>query len=106
MKLQYKNIIYDVTDKVVIERLLSDGFYEVGTKEPEKAKKVIEVDENTGNKIEKPEKTVERKSLIDFKSMMKAEIMELLDDKGIKYPGSATKETLIKIATDNKLGEE
>lgn len=105
MRLQYKNIIYDVTDRVVIERLLSDGFHEVGTKKPENPPKVVDVDKDTGNSIEKTETKEPEREVFDLDKMVKAELMELLDEKRIEYSGSATRATLLKIAKDNKLGD-
>lgn len=108
MKLQFENIIYDVSDTVTIERLKADGFVEVGTEAPEVEVPPVEVDENTentGNAIEKVEPEIEKHEEINLNNLVKAELMELLDSKGIKYSGSATKETLVKIALDNKLGE-
>lgn len=105
MKLQFENIIYDVSDTVTIERLKADGFVEVGTEAPEVEVPPVEVDENTGNAIGKVEPEIEKHEEINLNNLVKAELMELLDSKGIKYSGSATKETLVKIALDNKLGE-
>ena len=105
MKLQFENIIYDVSDTVTIERLKADGFVEVGTEAPEVEAPPVEVDENTGNAIEKAEPEAKKHEEINLNNLVKAELMELLDSKGIKYSGSATKETLVKIALDNKLGE-
>lgn len=105
MKLQFENIIYDVSDTVTIERLKADGFVEVGTEAPKVEDHPVEVDENTGNAIEKVEPEVEKHEEINLNNLVKAELMELLDSKGIKYSGSATKEALVKIALDNKLGE-
>lgn len=85
--LEYYGVVKKTDSRVKAERLLSAGFKLV--EEPMKAEK-------TKTEKTKEEDTAEEVEL-DFKHLNKAEIMQILDERGIEYNPRHTKDELIEL---------